>query len=224
MRTAIASLIALGFATAALAQEAAPAPAPAPEAAPVAPATPAPDAAASAAPAPAAAAPAPEPEKTYELPTTGDAGQIISAINNVCKPLVKGGDLDELAKNLGYKKNKRDRTWSATMGQKPYSLTIWPQGSNKDVCRMTVQYAVDQEKPIIVGLNIFSYLHRPELLQQRNDFVPATDYKRITNSWEYFDDSQSIGLVFLQLKKPDGSSAGKGYDMGEILYSERKLK
>lgn len=219
MRTAIASLIVLGFATAAIAQEAAPPAAPAPEAAPAAPAP-------EAAPAAPANDAAPAPEKTYELPTTGDAGQIISVINNVCKPLVqsKAGNLDELMKPLGYKKNKREGTWTAQLGAKPYSLTVWPQGSNRDVCRMTINYAVDQEKPIIVGLNIFSYLHKPELLQQRNDFVPATDYKRITNSWEFYDDSQSIGLVFLQLKKPDGSSAGKGYDMGEILYSERKLK
>lgn len=224
MRTAIASLIVLGFATAAIAQEAAPPAAPAPQAAPAAPAA----EAAPAAPAPdAAAAPAPAPEeKTYELPTTGDAGQIISIINNVCKPLVqsKAGNLDELMKPLGYKKNRREGTWTAQLGAKPYSLTIWPQGSNKDVCRLSLNYAVDQEKPIIVGLNIFSYLHKPELLQQRNDFVPATDYKRITNSWEFFDENQSIGLVFLQLKKPDGTSAGKGFDMGEILYSERKLK
>ncbi len=223
MRTAIASLIALGFATAAVAQEAPPAaPAAAPEAA--APAA-APAADPAAAPAPdAAAAPAPVPEKVYELPTTGAEGQIIDVINRVCKPLIAGGNLDQLAKGMGYKLNRREGTWSAMLQSKPYTITIWSQGSNKDVCRLAINYPVDGEKPIIVGLNIFSFLHKPELLQQRNDFVPATDYKRITNSWEYFDENQSIGLVFLQLKKPDGTSAGKGYDMGEILYSERKLK
>lgn len=233
MRTAIASLIALGFATAAFAQETTPPPpaAPAPEAAPAAPpaaTTPAPDAAAPPAattPAPdAAAAPPPAPEKTYTLPTTGPEGQIIDVLNRVCKPLIAGGNLDELAKGLGYKKNRRDGTWSATLVAKPYTLTIWPQGSNKDVCRLVINYEINQEKPIIVGLNIFSFLHKPELLQQRNDFVPATDYKRITNSWEFFDDTQSIGLVFLQLKKPDGSPVNNKWDLGEILYSERKLK
>lgn len=234
MRTAIASLIALGFATAALAQEATSPPppppaAPAPEAAPAVPpapdtTAPAPDAAA---PAPDAAAPAAPPveEKTYTLPTTGPEGQIIDVLNRVCKPLVQGGaNLDDLAKGLGYKKNRRDGTWTAALQTKPYTLTIWPQGSNKDVCRMVINYEINAEKPIIVGLNIFSFLHKPELLQQRNDFVPATDYKRVTNSWEFFDDSQSIGLVFLQLKKPDGSPVSNKWDVGEILYSERKLK
>lgn len=226
MRTAIVSLIALaGLATAATAQQPAaepapaPAPAPAPEAA--APAAPAPDAAA---PAPAAAAPAAEPEKTYALPTTGAEGQIIDVVNRFCKPLVKGGNFDQLAAGLGgYKKNKREGTYVGTLVAKPYTITLWPQGSNKDVCRLTINYEINGEKPIIVGLNIFSFLHKPELIQQRNDFAPATDYKRITNSWEYYTDKESIGLVFLQLKKPDGSPANAKWDMGEVLYSERKF-
>ena len=211
MRTAIVSLIALAsLATAANAQPAAePAPAPAP-----APAAPAAE--------PAPAAPAADTQ-SYVLPTTGAEGQIIDVINRVCKPLVQGGDLEQLAKPLGYKKNRRDGTYTATLVEKPYTLTIWPQGSNKDVCRLTLRYGIDQEKPIIVGLNIFSFLHKPELVQQRNDFVPATDFKRITNSWEYFTDKESTGLVFLQLKKPDGSPVGKSWDEGEILYSERKF-
>ena len=213
MRTAFVSLIALaGLATAAHAQ---PAPeAAAPAAAPAAAADPAP----AAAPAPAAE------EKTYVLPTTGAEGQIIDVINRVCKPLVKGGDFKALAGGMaGYKLNKREGTYVGTLVEKPYTLTIWPQGSNKDVCRLTLSYPIDGEKPIIVGLNIFSFLHKPELVQQRNDFVPATDFKRITNSWEYYTDKESIGLVFLQLKKPDGTPAGKNADLAEVLYSERKF-
>ncbi|MDP3594955.1 MAG: hypothetical protein Q8R94_24085, partial [Phenylobacterium sp.] len=143
MRTAIASLIAFaGLATAANAQPVAePAPAavqaPAVEAAPAAPAA---------------------EEKSYVMPTTGAEGQIIDVINRVCKPLVKGGNLDQLAGGLGYKKNKREGTYVGTLVDKPYTLTIWPQGSNKDVCRLTLKYGIDQEKPIIVGLNIFSYM------------------------------------------------------------------
>lgn len=218
MRTAIISLLAAGLATSAAAQTAAPAspPATTPEAA--APMTPP-------ATAPAAApAPAPEPEKVYTIPTTGEVGQIIDVINRICVPLVRGGDISKLAtKDLGFKVNKRDGTYTQTLVAKPYTLTVFSPGSNKDVCRIALNYTLDGEKPIIVGLNIFSLLHQPELLQQRNDYVPATDYKRITNSWEYFTDHESIGLVFLQLKKPDGSSVTGKWDMGEVLYSERKF-
>jgi len=218
MRTAIFSLIALaGIASSASAQEqAAPAattlPAPAVEAPPVAP---------------------PVPEKVYSIPTEGEVGQIISTINNICKPLVRGGSLEAMiGKDKAYKKNKRDGTYTTTLVAKPYTLTLVNPGSNREVCRIVVNYTPNAEKPIIVGLNIYSLLHKPELLQQRNDYVPATDYKRITNSWEYFTDHESIGLVFLQLKQPDGTSAKlrpdgtksiPGTDLGEILYSERKF-
>ncbi|WP_340646857.1 hypothetical protein, partial [Phenylobacterium sp.] len=176
-------------------------------------------------PAPAAEpAPAPEPEKVYAVPTTGEVGQIIDVINRICVPMVRGGDISKLAtRDQGFKFNKREQTYTQTLVTKPYTLTVFAPGSNKDVCRMALNYTLDGEKPIIVGLNIFSLLHQPELLQQRNDFVPATDYKRITNSWEYFTDRESIGLVFLQLKKPDGSSVNGKWDMGEVLYSERKF-
>lgn len=219
MRSALATFI---FATTAAVAASAQTPA-APPAAPAAPA------AAPATPPAAAdilipeAAPA-APEKTYTIPTDGEVGQIISVINNICVPLVRGGDLDKLATPaMGYKKNKRDLTYTTTLVGKPYTLTIYAPGSNKEVCRIAINYTTGQEKPIIVGLNIFSLLHQPELEQQRNDFVPATDYKRITNSWEYFTDHESIGLVFLQLKKPDGSEVSDKWSMGEVLYSERKF-
>ena len=218
MRTAIFSLIALaGIASSASAQEqAAPAattvPAPAVEAPPVAP---------------------PVPEKVYSIPTEGEVGQIIGVINNICKPLVRGGNLEAMiGKDKAYKKNKRDGTYTTTLVAKPYTLTLVNPGSNREVCRIAINYTPDGEKPIIVGMNIYSLLHKPELLQQRNDYVPATDYKRITNSWEYFTDHESIGLVFLQLKQPDGSQAKvrpdgtksiPATDLGEILYSERKF-
>ncbi|MES2722341.1 MAG: hypothetical protein V4656_04225 [Pseudomonadota bacterium] len=222
MRTAIISLLAAGIATSAAAQTAPPATPAQMPAGVMAPAT-APAADPAAAPA-AAPAPAPEPEKVYAVPTTGEIGQIIDVINRICVPLVRGGDIAKLAtRDMGFKFNRREATYTQTLQTKPYTLTVFSPGSNKDVCRIAINYTLGGEKPIIVGLNIFSLLHQPELLQQRNDFVPATDYKRITNSWEYFTDRESIGLVFLQLKKPDGSSVNAKWDMGEVLYSERKF-
>jgi hypothetical protein len=214
MRTVIVSLIATaGLVTAANAQ-------------PAADAAPAPPATEAAAPPPAADAAVPAPaagpdEAPPVLPTTGAEGQIIDVINRVCKPLVKGGDLDALAGGLSYKKNRRDGSYTATLVEKPYTLTIWPQGSNKDVCRLTVNYAINGEKPIISGLNIFAFLHQPRLDPQRNDFVPGAEFKRITNSWEYFTDKDSTGLVFVQLKNLDGSPVNSKYDTAEVLYSER---
>lgn len=220
MRTAaIASLIAVaGFASAAAAQTTAD------PAAPAAPA--APPAAAPAAPPADAAAPAADPAKPEPtLPTDGDGAVVTTVLSKVCMPMVKGGDYASLAAAAGMKKGKKDGnvvySLPLTGGSKDYVITVENPGSNKQVCSMKLQYAVDGEKPIIRSLNIWAYLHDPYMPAQRNDYVPATDVKRITNSWEYFTDHESQGLVFVQLKKPDGTPLNPKFDQATLLYSER---
>ena len=221
MRTAaIASLIAVaGLASAAAAQTTADPAAPAAPAAP-----PAADAAPAAPPAEAAAAAeAAKPEPT--LPTDGDGAVVTNVLTKVCVPMVKGGDYVSLATAAGMKKAKKDGnvvyTLPLTGGVKDYMVIVENPGSNKQVCSLKLQYAIDGEKPIIRSLNIWAYLHDPYMPAQRNDYVPATDVKRITNSWEYFTDHESQGLVFVQLKKPDGTPLNAKYDQATLLYSER---
>ncbi len=228
MRSAIATMfVAAGVATSAVAQTPPPAPT-APAAttpAPTAPAAPpAPDAAAPAAPAaPATAEAAPAaPEPT--LPTSGDGYEITQVLTSVCVPLVKGGNWEQLAQAAGMKKVRKNGviTYAKMLGaDKNYSISLESPGSNKDVCSLTLNYAINGEKPIISALNVWSYLHDPYMPVQRNDFTPPTDYKRITNSWEYYDEHVSDGLVFVQLKKPDGSPVNPKYDVATLLYSER---
>jgi len=229
MRTALVSLIAFaGLSTAAVAQEAA-APAPAPAAPPAEAAAPAPAPAPEAAPAapPAEAAapnPADEAAKHPTLPTSGDGAEVLSVINNICIPAVRGGSVDQLAKAAGYKLNKREATWFKPLGAKPYEIGIIQPGSNTNVCNLTLKYAVGQEKPIVTALNIWAFLHEPDMPMQRNDFMVGADgVKRITLSWEHFNDKESTGLVLVQLKKPDGSALNEKYDQATVLYSERKF-
>jgi hypothetical protein len=233
MRSAIATMfVAAGVATAAVAQTPPPAAPTAPAAtapAATAPAAPpaAPDAAAPVAPAaPAAeaapAAPPPPPEPT--LPTSGDGYEITQVLTSVCVPLVKGGNWEQLAQAAGMKKVRKNGiiTYAKMLGaDKNYSISLDSPGSNKDVCSLTLNYAINGEKPIIAALNVWSYLHDPYMPVQRNDFTPPTDYKRITNSWEYYDEHVSDGLVFVQLKKPDGSPVSAKADLATLLYSER---
>lgn len=210
MRKVIATLAAASaFALPALAQEPPAAPAAAPAPAPVA------------APAPAAAPAVVAAPET--LPTDGEIGQIINVLRTVCVPLVRGGDLSKLATPAaGFKRNKKEGGYTQTLVAKPYTLTVYEPGSNKQVCRLAVNYTSGGEKPILLGLDKFAYLNQPRLrLQRENNYIPPTDYMRVTSSWEYFTDKESTGLVFVQLKKPDGTEVNPKWGMGEILYSER---
>ena len=226
MRSTIATIVlAAGLATAAVAQVAAPVTAPAPPTPEAAPAV--------AQPAPVAtpAAPAVEPEVAPAppeptLPTTGDGAELANILSKVCMPLLRGGNIDQLAASVGMKKVRKRGVvnYVALLGGiKGYTVTLESQGSNKDVCSIVVNYAINGEKPIIEALNIWSYLHDPYMAVQRNDYRPDAEYKLITNSWEYFNEHESQGLVFLQKKKPDGSPVSAKYDLATLLYSERKF-
>jgi hypothetical protein len=210
--------------TAANAQEPAQ-PAPAAPAAPAAqPAAPAPSA--TPAPAPTAqATPAPAAE-TPTLPTTGDGAVLISVIEKICVPLVRGGNFDDLSKAMpGMKKNKRDNTWSMPLGgDKAYTVTVYAPGANKDVCRGDIHYAINQTDPIVKALNVWSFLHQPEFILQAN-YVKVYDdgVKRVQRSWEHLEANASQAVNFTTLTKADDSSLNAKFSTAEFYYQERKF-
>ncbi|MDP3174077.1 MAG: hypothetical protein Q8M88_06545, partial [Phenylobacterium sp.] len=158
------------------------------------------------------------------LPTTGDGATVTTLLQSVCVPLVKGGNFDQLAKSAGMKKARGGAYAITLSGDRAYTATIQPQGSNRNVCEIALRYALGAEQPIITSLNIYAFLQDPELKLQRNDFMVGPDnIKRITLSWEYFTDKESTGLVFVQLKSPDGAALNGKYDQATLLYSERKF-
>ncbi|WP_395673683.1 hypothetical protein [Phenylobacterium sp.] len=205
MRIAFASLIiAAGLASAASAQT---------TDAPAAPAVPA--------PAPAAVEPPPA------LPTSGDGAEVIAALDQVCLPAVRGGDLEALAKANGYKLNRRDQTWAKPLGgQKNYAIVLFPQGSNKDVCFAELRYAMGKDDEIAKALNIWAFTRQPPLDPTANYTQPVDPdgLKRVRRSWEFLSASQSIGLNFSTVRKPDDTQVAKNYDQGTLQYQERKLQ
>jgi hypothetical protein len=248
MRTAYVSLIlAAGLAAAGTTASWAQAPAAAAPSATSAPAAATPPAGPAAAPvtappsstAPAAPAPggapavpptAPEAPLTAAeppaLPASGDGAVIISVLEKVCVPLVRGGNLDQLAPQLpGMKKNRRDGTWTMPLGgDKNYTITVLPQGVNKDVCLAEVRFAIGQDAPIVKAVNIWSFLHKPELILQANYVAVDPDgVKRVRKSWEHLESAASVAVNFTTWRKPDDTPLNRNYDTGQLYYQERKL-
>lgn len=215
MRTVIASLILIaGLSGPALAQDAAE---PAPDAA-AAPATPPAAPAAAAAPAPA------EPPPT--LPTSGDGAAILSVLTRACLPMVREGKtVEEVASELGMRRDRRSGSYQMGLGgDRNYTISVLPKGANDNVCNVQINYAVGGEEPLVEALNIWAFLQDPRLRLQRNDFAVGPDnIKRITLAWEHFTDSESTGLVFVQLKNPDDTPLERRYDQATLLFSERSF-
>ena len=220
MRSVLASLIiAAAAAGAAQAQD---------PPAQTAPAQPAPAQAAPApTPAPPAAAPAAEaapPAPT--LPTTGTGAQILSVLERICVPAVRGQSIDTTAKALGFKNNRRDGTWTTSLGtgDKNHVIILLPQYSQKDVCRAEVRYPIGQDAPIVQALNVWSFLHQPELILQANYVNTDPDgLKRVRKSWEALDATSSQAVNFTVERKADDTPVHKAYDRGILYYQERKL-
>jgi hypothetical protein len=202
--------------------------APLPQTSPVAPASPAtPAGAAPQGVAPTAPEATPNPaDAPPTLPTAGDGAVIVNVLEKICVPLVRGGNLDQLAPQLpGMRKNRRDNTWSMPLGgSRDYQLTILAQGVNKDVCQAEVHFAVGQDAPIVKTINIWSFLHRPELILQANYVaVEADGVKRVRKSWEHLESNSSTAVNFTTWRKPDDSPLNRGYDTGILYYQERKF-
>jgi len=227
MRIALSSLIlAAGIATAAQAQDpaaqpATPAPAPATDAAQPAPAAPAPAPAAET-PAPAPAEPAPPPPT---LPTSGYGFDAIQVLEKICAPVVRGQAMDAIAKANGFKLNRRDQTWAKPYGveNKAYQVIVFPTGSNKTVCNVELRYPTGQDVEIAKALNVWAFVHQPPLDPTANYTQPQDPdgLKRVRRSWEYLTATQSTGLNFSTVRKPDDSQVNAKYDMGTMQYQER---
>jgi hypothetical protein len=228
MRIALASLIiAAGLAGAAQAQDP-PAQSAAPATATPAPATAAPAPAAPAEAAPAApAAPAAEaapPPPT--VPTSGTGATVLQILERICVPAVRGQSIDTLAKSMGFKNNRREGTWTTSLGtgDKNHTIIVLPQYSQKDVCRAEVRYPIGQEQPIVSALNIWSFLHQPELILQANYVNTDPDgLKRVRKSWEALDATSSQAVNFTVERKVDDTPVNKAYDRGILYYQERKI-
>jgi len=176
-------------------------------------------------PAPAAAPAEPAPVENPTLPTTGDGATILTIVEKICQPAVRGQGFETTAPALGFKKNKRDNTWAMPLGgDKNYQVILQPQGSNKDVCQAEVRYAIGGEAPITEALNVWSFLHQPPLKLGANYVnVDPDGVKRTRKSWEHYDQSASTAVNFSVMRKPDDSPLNAKYDTGMLFYQERKF-
>jgi hypothetical protein len=103
-------------------------------------------------------------------------------------------------------------------------MVFQPQFSQTDVCQAEVRYAIGQDKPIVSAINIWSFLHQPELVLQANYIaVDADGVKRVRKSWEHLEaNGASTAVNFSIWRKPDDSPLNARYETGMLFYQERK--
>lgn len=227
MRAVLLSLFAAGSLTAtAFAQEAVqptPEPQPAPEAAP-APATevaPAADPATAAPPAPVAAPePPPPPPPPPAAPTEPTSVLFNDMIKRVCMPLVKGGDINQIAKSFGFKQNKRDMVWTKTWAP-GMKVTLREQGVNKDVCSISVQHPINGLEATITDTHNWAMYNGWTL---EDNAKRTTDMERSNRKWSFVDTTNNTrqDIVLITVRKIGGAPVNAKYDQTDILYAISK--
>ena len=165
-----------------------------------------------AAPAPAPVAPpAPPP-----APTDPTAIGLISTLESVCIPAVNGGNLDKLAKSVGYRKSGENYV----LRGKAFQLTVLAPGSNPTTCHVDIVAPVDPEapaKPLVVSLHNWAAVTRGYTLY-RNDKNVTGAQELTTRSWELTDAGKNQALVLTTFRKADGAPSG-GREVSQMLFS-----
>jgi hypothetical protein len=207
----------------------APSPAPAPPAATAttAPATDAP-AAPTTPPAPGATPPAavaaeappaaPTPPPPPAPPTDPTAIAVLAVLQKVCIPAANGGNFMQLAKGYGLRKNG-DNNW--VLKQRDFTLLVEDPGSNPTQCHVDVTHPLDADspgKPIVVALNDWAAVENGWSLY-RNDKSVQAGMLVTTRSWTLDWNGKAQGLVFTNMRKPDGTPLHNGVDTSQVIYS-----
>jgi hypothetical protein len=213
MRVALLSFLAAGALTsAALAQEAGPV-------APEAPAAAAPTMSAPAAPAAEVAPLAPEappapPPPPPAAPTETTSVAFRAQLEQLCMPLVRGGDLTQLATRLGYKK-KRDGSWELPY-QKGYKIVVRDPGTNPKVCSVLVQHPVGGLTPTIEDTHAWA-IYRDWTLE--DNAKRTSDMERTTRKWEFNTPTSREVIVLLTTRKLGDLPINPKFDQTELVYT-----
>ena len=193
------------------------APAPTPTApAAIIPGTP-PAAASVVAPAVAAPEAPPAPPPPPAPPTDPAAIALLNTLQNVCIPMVDGGNLAKLAKAASFRKAGDNWVYK----QPGFQFTVLAPGSNPHTCQVELVHPVDQAEPaapLVVALHDWAvFLHGWTL--DRNDKHTSDGQEFITRSWQHDVDGKHQALVLTTIRKADDSPSARNGDTSEMFYS-----
>jgi hypothetical protein len=222
-RLALLSLTAAGvIASAAFAQEQ---PAPPPQPAPPAPEAPV-------APTPPAAAEMPAAEPATEVPLAEEAPPpppptptdvtslaVLNVLERVCNPMVRGGNIAQLAPSLGFKKKRDVWIWQY---QKGFQIAIQPSTTNPNVCTMDLAHPVETVAPAATLATDLHYWAQARGWGLARFDRYVTDMERTTRSWELITDIETEALVLMTARKVNGAPVTPKADHTQVLFTIRQ--
>ena len=138
-------------------------------------------------------------------------------LQRLCMPLVRGGDINQLAPGLGFKK-KRDGTWEWQYAKGYKAITRDP-GNNPAVCIVTVQHPIEGLEATITDIHGWA-MYRDWTLGDGGKRV--TDLERTNRKWENITAESFEAIVLMTVRKANGQPMNSRWDQTDLIYSYQK--
>jgi hypothetical protein len=179
---------------------------------------------------PAAGTPTPTPDATpaptpapapLPLPTTGEAVQVLAALDNVCIPLINHADVRATAKAAGMRVNGDGQIYLSIPGGDKITVAP-PSPANPTNCGMTVVYDTGGGDALRDGLAAWAS-HQPTPMPPEKAAVsnPEDGGVSIISTWVNYGATTTEGLIYIQHKKADGSPLNATHEQADVILSIR---
>jgi len=149
-------------------------------------------------PAPAPEAPPAPPPPPPVAPTEGTSVAFRTQLEQLCMPLVRGGDLTQLATRLGYK------------------IVVRDPGTNPKVCSVLIQHPVGGLTPTIEDTHAWA-IYRDWTLE--DNAKRTSDMERTTRKWEFNTPTSREVIVLLTTRKLGDLPINPKFDQTELIYT-----
>ena len=148
---------------------------------------------------------------------SGIGPYVTGLLEKACLPLIKGQDAKAVAQAAGLKRSHDD--WLLQLPGVQKIVLTGPTQANPTVCSMSVNYDVDQTKPLVDTLTAWAASQTPPVPPLGAGY---SNTPGLTGwSWALDDGQIQEGLVFNAQRTADGKPIGKAYDVGTVLFSRK---
>jgi hypothetical protein len=149
---------------------------------------------------------------------TPSASAAVIALQDVCVPLIKGGDLKHVVRGAALK--LKDGQWILPIsGKRQIDLQL-PDHANPHVCTAVIVHRIGAEDAILRAVSDWAASQTPPLqpikVQERSI---GTTYQRTTSSWGRQTPTGAEGLVLAAEKTLAGKPVAGDADQTELMIS-----
>jgi len=146
---------------------------------------------------------------------------VLSALDNVCIPLINHGEVRATARAAGMRVNSDGQVYLSLPGGDKITVSP-PSAANPTNCGMSVIYDTGGGDALRDGLAAWAS-HRPTALAADKAAAsgPEDGGVSIISTWVNYGATTTEGLIYIEHKKADGSPLNATHEQADVTLSIR---